>query len=83
MGRVASMAQAHGLANALNAVARSASFTNTQARATARKHGGVNWAATKRENADFNPEVDGFETFVLEDGSRCMWQPGAAKYAGR
>ncbi|TAM75402.1 hypothetical protein EPN44_08050 [bacterium] len=77
------MAQAHDLANALNAVARSASFSNTQARATARKHGHVDWPATKAENQDFNPEVDGFETFVMEDGSRCAWVPGQGKYAGR
>ncbi|MDE2570960.1 MAG: hypothetical protein KGM44_00365 [bacterium] len=77
------MAQAHELANALNAVARSASFNNTQARATARKHGKVNWPLTKAENADFNPEVDGFETFVMEDGSRCAWVAGQGRYAGR
>jgi len=77
------MAQAHELAKALNAVAKSANFTYVQARATARKHGGVNWPVTKTENGDFNPEVDGFETFVMEDGSRCAWVPGQGKYQGR
>jgi hypothetical protein len=31
----------------------------------------MNWPATKLLNAEFNPEVDGFESFVMDDGSTC------------
>lgn len=27
--------------------------------------------ATKQLNADFNPDVDGFESFVMNDGTTC------------
>jgi hypothetical protein len=43
----------------------------------------VNWPATKRLNEDFNPEVDGCESFVMNDGSVCAWEPGRFRYTAR
>ena len=31
-------------------------------------------------NEDFNPEVDGCETFVMNDGSVCEWSSPASSY---
>lgn len=50
-------------------------------RATARKDGGVDPEATKARNSDFNPEVDGCETFVMKDGSVAQWMPGQQRYS--
>ena len=43
----------------------------------------VNWPATKLLNAEFNPEVDGFESFVMNDGSTCAWVPGQFRYVAK
>ena len=39
--------------------------------------------STKALNADFNPDVDGCESFVMRDGSVCAWVPGRFAYAPR
>ncbi len=70
------MNDAKRLAAALNVLVKSPQFSNSKARAAARQESAVNWPATKLHNADFNPEVDGFESFVMNDGSTCMWMPG-------
>ncbi|MFN2528262.1 MAG: hypothetical protein ABR584_06040 [Candidatus Baltobacteraceae bacterium] len=77
------MTDAQRLAGALNLLAKGPQFSYTQARATARKDGNVDAAATKARNEDFNPEVDGCETFVMKDGSICEWMPGQQRYAAR
>ncbi len=77
------MNDAKRLAAALNTLAKSPQFSNSKARAAARQEPAVNWPATKRRNADFNPEVDGFETFVMNDGSTCMWISGQYRYAAK
>ena len=77
------MTDAQRLAGALNVLAKSPQFSYLQARATARKDGGVNAAATKAQNEDFNPEVDGCETFVMNDGSICRWMPGQQRYTAQ
>ena len=77
------MNDAQRLAGALNQLAKGPQFSYTQARATARKDGGVDTAATKARNEDFNPDVDGCETFVMKDGSVCEWMPGQQRYAAR
>lgn len=71
------------LALALNALTKSPQFSNSKARATARQDSAVNWPATKTHNADFNPEVDGFESFVMNDGSMCAWVPGQFRYIAK
>lgn len=75
------MTDAQRLAGALNLLAKSPQFSYAQARATARKDGGVDAEATKARNADFNPEVDGCETFVMKDGSVAEWMPGQQRYS--
>ena len=77
------MTQAQGLAKALNALTKSPQFSYTKARAAARQDGNVDWARTKAENADFNAEVDGCETFIMADGSVCAWLPGKYQYVAR
>lgn len=77
------MKHAQQLANNLNLLAKGPQFSYTQARATARKDENVDTAATKARNEDFNPEVDGCETFVMKDGSVCEWMPGQQRYAAR
>jgi hypothetical protein len=74
------MDDAKRLAAALNVLAKSPQFSNSKARAAARQEPGVNWPATKALNADFNPDVDGFESFVMNDGSTCAWAPGQFRY---
>ncbi|HKU82128.1 MAG TPA: hypothetical protein VJP76_08155 [Candidatus Tumulicola sp.] len=74
------MDDAKRLAAALNAVVKSPQFSNAKARATARQDPGVDWPATKARNADFNPDVDGFESFVMRDRSVCVWVPGQFRY---
>jgi hypothetical protein len=73
------MTDAQKLVASLNAVAKSGQFDYKKARATARADKNVDWSATKARNADFNPEVDGCESFVMRDGSVCTWI--AARYA--
>jgi hypothetical protein len=68
------------LAAALNVAAKSPQFSNSKARAVARQEPAVNWPATKSLNVDFNPDVDGFESFVMNDGSTCAWTSGQFRY---
>ena len=77
------MKQAQALANALNALTKSPQFSYTKARAAARQDGNVDWPGTKARNDDFNPEVDGCETFVMRDGSVCEWIPSSYRYTAR
>lgn len=77
------MDDAKRLAAALNVAVKSPQFSNSKARAIARQEPAVNAAATKAINADFNPDVDGFESFVMNDGSRCAWSPGQFKYVAQ
>jgi hypothetical protein len=77
------MDDARRLAGALNALAKGPQFSNGKARAAARGEPAVDWPATKALNADFNPEVDGCESFVMRDGSVCAWMPGQFRYAVR
>ena len=77
------MKQAQSLANALNALTKAGQFSYLKARAAARQDANVDWTATKARNDDFNPEVDGCETFVMRDGSVCEWNPAAFRYAAR
>ena len=77
------MTQAQTLGKALNALAKSPQFNYSKARATARQDGNVNWNATKARNEDFNAEVDGCETFVMNDGSVCAWMAGQFRYAAK
>src|SRR5579863_2186422 len=73
-------ADARRLANALNTALKAPQFSNSKARAVARQEAAVNWPATKVLNADFNADVDGFESFVMNDGSTCAWAPGQFRY---
>ena len=77
------MTQAQTLVAALNAIAKKPQFDHSKARATARKDASVDWDKTKAVNEDFNPEVDGCPTFVMNDGSTCAWNPGRAQYAAK
>lgn len=77
------MTQAQTLVRALNVLTKSPQFSNSKARAAARKDGNVDWARTKTRNEGFNPDVDGCETFVMTDGSVCAWQPAPFAYAAR
>ncbi len=77
------MTQAQTLAKALIAASKSAQFSYTKARAAARTNGNVDWNATKARNEGFNPEVDGCETFVMQDGSVCEWVQGRFTYVAR
>lgn len=71
------------LAAALNVAVKAPQFSNSKARAIARQEPTVNWPATKALNADFNPDVDGFESFVMSDGSTCAWASGQFRYVGQ
>lgn len=75
------MDDARRLAAALNALVKERQFSNSKARGAARQDPAVNWPATKLLNEDFNPEVDGFESFAMKDGSVCVWKPGQFRYA--
>jgi len=77
------MTDAQRLAQALNPLTKMPQFSYTKARAAARNEPAVNWPATKERNEDFNPEVDGCESFVMKDGSLCEWLPGQYRYAAR
>ena len=77
------MTDAQRLAKALNALTKNPQFSYMKARATARAESEVDWSATKSLNADFNPDVDGCESFAMKDGSVCEWQPGQYRYAAR
>jgi len=71
------------LAAALNALVKGPQFSNQKARAAARQEPAVDWPATKAQNADYNPDVDGFESFVMKDRSLCAWMPGQFRYAAQ
>jgi hypothetical protein len=75
--------QAQGLARALNLLAKSSQFSYQKARAAARQDPGVDWPRTKALNDGFNAEVDGCESFVMRDGSRCEWVPGRYVYVAK
>ncbi len=77
------MEDATRLAKALNALTKSPQFSNSKARAAARQEPAIDWPATKALNADFNPDVDGFESFVMNDGSICEWLPGQFRYGAK
>lgn len=77
------MDDARRLAAALNILVKNPQFSNSKARAAARQEPAVNWPATKRINEDFNAEVDGFESFAMNDGSLCEWTPGQFRYTAR
>jgi hypothetical protein len=77
------MTQARTLVKTLNAMAKGPQFNYSKARAAARKDGNVDWPKTKARNDDFNPDVDGCESFVMRDGSVCAWVPGRFAYAPR
>jgi hypothetical protein len=77
------MNDAKRLAAALNALSKGSQFSNSKARAAARQETAVNWAATKELNEDFNPDVDGFESFAMNDGSVCAWMAGQFRYAAK
>jgi hypothetical protein len=77
------MDDAKKLAAALNPLTKSPQFSNAKARAAARQEPAVNWAATKSLNAEFNAEVDGCESFVMNDGSTCEWAPGQFRYLAK
>jgi len=74
------MDDARRLATALNTLVKDRQFSNSKARGAARQDPAVNWPATKRLNEDFNPDVDGLESFVMNDGSICAWKPGQFRY---
>jgi hypothetical protein len=75
--------QAQALTKALNAISKSPQFSYVKARAAARQDPNVDWPATKAHNADFNPDVDGCESFVMRDRSVCEWAPGKYLYVAR
>ena len=75
------MNDAKRLAAALNVLAKGPQFSVAKVRGAARQEPAVNWPATKTINADFNPDVDGFESFVMNDGSVCAWIAGQFRYA--
>jgi hypothetical protein len=77
------MNDAQKLAGTLNAISKAPQFSYKKARAAARGDDRVDWTATKARNADFNPDVDGCESFVMRDGSACEWNPGRFAYAPR
>ena len=77
------MAAAAALVRTLNIAAKSSQFNYSKARAAARQDPNVDWAKTKALNADFNAEVDGCETFVMNDGSMAEWSTGKQQYTAR
>lgn len=77
------MEDAKRLAAALNALVKSPQFSNSKARGAARQDPAVNWPGTKALNADFNADVDGFESFAMNDGSTCAWISGQFKYVAK
>jgi hypothetical protein len=77
------MTHAQDLAKALNVLAKSSQFSYTKARAAARQDPHVDWPRTKALNADFNADVDGCESFVMQDGSVCEWIAGRYTFVAR
>ncbi len=77
------MDDAKRLVAALNALVKSPQFSNAKARAAARQEPTVNWPATKALNAEFNADVDGCESFVMNDRSVCAWMSGQFRYVAQ
>jgi len=77
------MSDAKRLAAALNLLVKAPQFSYKKARASARNDARVDWTATKTLNEDFNPDVDGCESFVMLDGTVCEWVPGRFVFIGR
>ena len=77
------VSDAKRLASALNASVKLPQFSNSKARATARQEPAIDWPATKALNEDFNPDVDGFESFVMKDRSTCVWMAGQFRYVAK
>jgi hypothetical protein len=77
------MNDAKRLAAALNLLSKGAQFSVAKVRAAARQEPAVNWPATKALNEDFNPDVDGFESFAMNDGSICAWMSGQFRYGAK
>lgn len=77
------MTQAQNLVRALNVLTKSPQFSYQKARAAARQDNNVDWTRTKALNEDFNPEVDGCESFVMRDGSVCEWKPASYTYGAK
>jgi hypothetical protein len=77
------MSHAQSLVRTLNELAKSPQFSYSKARAAARKDPNVDTARSKAHNADFNPDVDGCESFVMSDGSICEWISSSNRYAAR
>ena len=77
------MKDAQRLAGALNVLIKGPQFSNVKTRAAARQEPAVNWPKTKLLNEDFNPDVDGFESFAMNDGTICAWVPGQFRYVAR
>lgn len=77
------MAASNALVRALNLAAKSSQFNYSKARAAARQDPNVDWAKTKAHNEDFNPEVDGCESFVMNDGSIAEWAAAKQQYVAR
>ena len=77
------MNDAQRLAKALNGLTKHPQFSYSKARSAARAEPAVDWDATKRLNADFNPDVDGCESFAMLDGSICEWMPGRQSFTAR
>jgi hypothetical protein len=74
---------AQKLANSLNQLSKAPQFSYKKARAHARGDQRVDWPATKARNEDFNPDVDGCESFVMLDGSVCEWMQARVGYSAR
>lgn len=77
------MTQAQSLVKSLNQLAKAPQFSHSKARAAARKDGNVDWERSKDRNDGFNPEVDGCEIFVMNDGSACVWSSAQFAYTAR
>lgn len=77
------MTDAQRLVATLNKSAKSPQFNHSKARSAARQDGGVDWTRTKTLNDGFNPEVDGCESFVMNDGSVCEWSAARQAYAAK
>ncbi|GAC1396801.1 MAG: hypothetical protein NVS2B8_13620 [Vulcanimicrobiaceae bacterium] len=77
------MTDARTLVTALNALAKKPQFSNSKALATARKDPKVDWTHTRVRNDDFNPDVDGCQSFVMLDGSVAVWSPTSGTYVAK
>ena len=74
------MTDAQRLVNELNVLTKNPQFSYVKARACARGDDRVDKDASRALNEDFNPDVDGCESFAMKDGSRCEWASGQFRY---